>query len=368
MVTNQILNAMLLFLIIVIFSAYLYDVNKLKIIQNNTNMAVLLLFTLFLTIQVVLAKSIVLSEVVRLYMLIIFSYLVYDFYKRINYNQSIRLLIFTLILPISIGILNVVTDNYSIIEGAPRLNGCYTHPNPYGIHLLLTVSYLIIAYKNFIFSRKIKFLIIFMIIVSLYLFSKISNFGGYLFMMTFIYFLVVLKYKSFLKKIIISVYILLVIFLLLAIVYSINDYFAYRINFMLKTNLLEMGEYPSNSLQWRIFNWLYYINYSRDFIFGNGIGSTLLVYTNNLENLTFSLGDTHNEYVRIYYEYGVIGLIFFFMYIKRILKNTTLHSKSIILSFLLVSFFDNTFKSTSLVMLLIIIVINFEFYLKRRIN
>ena len=101
----------------------------------------------------------------------------------------------------------------------------------------------------------------------------------------------------------------------------------------------EESRFYASSLQWRIRFWKNFIEASYDFptFIGNGIGSA-----DNLaaDLMNIPLFYPHSDYIRIYYDTGVIGLLFFanliFFMLRLIKKTTTTDNDFILLSYLII--------------------------------
>lgn len=262
----------------------------------------------------------------------------------------IRSHIFLCMLIVGGGLLNLFLGNYIETEGMMRLDSFYAHPNPYGLHLMLIVSFFWVLRggTNGVSKRCLEG----GILICFYVYLNIANFGSLVYLSVF-FILYYLKFEF-------NVRFIYVLALLIVVgvaggggIYLASDYMQARVDFLLASNILEMGDYPRNSFEWRLFNWQYYIENVKSFYLGNGIGASFDFYKEPHRE-SFSVAMPHNEFVRIYFEVGAVGLAFILALLWCNCVRLGRSSRAVAFAFIAASFFDNFFTSTALVMNVII--------------
>ena len=123
-------------------------------------------------------------------------------------------------------------------------------------------------------------------------------------------------------------------FIIIIIVYSV------MIN--LNSQIIEYDNYRSRfnfaSLQWRIDYWRNFLVYNHDFSswFGHGVGSADLFDSAS----TRPLINPHNDYLRIYYDTGFLGLFLFlnllFFMLRLLMRSTNVDNDFVLLAYIVI--------------------------------
>lgn len=123
-------------------------------------------------------------------------------------------------------------------------------------------------------------------------------------------------------------------FIIIIIVYSV------MIN--LNSQILEYADYRSRlnfaSLQWRIDYWRNFLVINHDFSswLGHGVGSADLFDSASMRPLI----NPHNDYLRIYYDTGFLGLFLFlnllFFMLRLLMRSTTVDSDFVLLAYMVI--------------------------------
>jgi O-antigen ligase len=123
-------------------------------------------------------------------------------------------------------------------------------------------------------------------------------------------------------------------FIIIIIVYSIM--------ISMNSQIIEYDNYHSRfnmaSLQWRIDYWRNFLVINHDFSswFGHGVGSADLFGSSSTESLI----NPHNDYLRIYYDTGLLGLFLFlnllFFMLRLLLRSTTVDNDFVLLAYIVI--------------------------------
>lgn len=266
---------------------------------------------------------------------------------------------------VAIGIFNIIVGNYfTVSEGEkPRVDSTFGHPNHYGQYLVILISFIYVVIKQI----KYKQLLIILSILSLIVYTQIFNFAAILYIAVFAFFMYVQKQNSrlILLRLILFVGLGVGIFYFLL---KISDQFAARVTILYETNLINIDkEYPTNSFQWRIFMWQYALENVEDPFLGNGIGSSTYFFKFRTHSTNFAVLDLHNEFLRIYFEYGICGLMVLFLFLRNIYLRISHESKAVLTGFLVSCATSNYFRATDM-MIHIFLIISFIEYKNKKLQ
>lgn len=237
---------------------------------------------------------------------------------KINFLKS---LVATGIIPTLIGVWQFVTKTgVDIDEVSNRIYGTFAHPNvlaTFTLVLLIVVANEIITKQNrstdfFDFKKEsqLKFLGLFLLFIIILTYTRIAWIGVALLaaIIGLIYYRKLLAYTL---GIIILFYILF---------YPINNYLInnYNINLQSSTLIFRLTarNQDSDSVRWRTNLATKILPLFREkYIVGYGYGTFARVWDDNkdIENLWDNTSEAHNDYIKIAFESGIIGLALFLL-------------------------------------------------------
>ncbi|WP_263079365.1 O-antigen ligase family protein [Endozoicomonas sp. Mp262] len=311
-------------------------------------MAILLVF------QISIGNTLEVKELLRILFLIVLVGMLSLLANRGFFEATTNVLYLINFIIVLIGLFNIIFGNYRIIEGVPRLNGTYSHPNPYGMHVILTLCAFFILYKYNAIS-KLKFVLFFLL--GLVVFLRILNFSSII--AGFVFFGFVYVYDNQRSRLLKMIFGVLVSLIIIYLLYLISDVFRNRMEFILETDLVANVGYAENSVQWRFLNWSYYLRNINNYVIGEGVGYSDIFFR-QAHNTLFTVLAPHNEWLKVLFECGLLGLTFILCFLLYVSKNLSIPSKGLLLCYLTACFFDNFFKSTSLVLLVVILIFSME--------
>lgn len=330
--------------------------SKMPLLKNEfkyLSASSVVLVILFL-INIIFGLSFSMSEFFRVVYLVLMVNVLYLLFNRGFFTSTLTAFILINSVLITFGFISIALGNYRFVEGVMRLNGTYSHPNPYGMHLILFIMFSLGMFYLGMYKRTILCLGLGAFIV----FTQILNFSSLLALVVFIGFYLFFEnrhrwtfghYGIYLTVALAGFYLL----------YLISPVLSDRVNLLIDTGLVSEVGYAENSVQWRVMNWGYYLNNIDNLLLGNGIGSSDYFY--KLRHYTsFTVLAPHNEWLKILFEYGVLGVVFLIFVLSKIIFSVSNLSKALLLSFLFACFFDNFFKSTALMVLVTLLILFFE--------
>jgi len=324
-----------------IIKGILKEIRKNIVLVNINKLFLLLLFvSLF---SVFYSRNVMISVVdfLRLFsVFVIFNYVSLCFTDEKDKVRVIFLILASSLIPLFIGFCQFLFEKGNVYTfGFNRIYGTFAHPNVFAQFLLLIFLLLLLVLNNYkvkqIYSWGL-FLYSLLIVFSIYhTFTR----GIWISMMLAIFIFVLVKTKI-TKKI---GYLLLIFFIVLCLS-----------PFIMKRweDISLRRTSHGNSLEWRMRVWQKtIIDLKRHPVIGNGLG----MYQYNMGKMV------HNDYLRICYEVGILGLTIYlfllfyilFSFIRRLLMSKTLaeinSSKigiAIIVCLLVISLADNLVRST----------------------
>ncbi|MDM0763064.1 hypothetical protein QTI03_09940 [Clostridium perfringens] len=194
-----------------------------------------------------------------------------------------------------------------------RIASVFSHPNFYAFYLII----IILVLNYFLKEKKINFFIgiTYMLINIVLLMSAGSKTAFFaVIIIIFLEFIrKILKVNKFLKVPFIFISILIVCFIIFILKDKFYDLRIFNINYGLEENQI-------NSFAWRVLNWkskfeCFDVNIL-SLLFGLGWGSEIL--------FGFKGFAMHNEYLRIFFETGILGSISIIIFIYFLYKNIVL--------------------------------------------
>ncbi|MDZ7795649.1 MAG: O-antigen ligase family protein [Candidatus Marinimicrobia bacterium] len=260
----------------------------------------------------------------------------YIIYNSTNTESEIRkyfkIILISNIIPIVIGLLQIInnhTENFVYFLGRARITSIYYNSNEYGL-ILVVLMFMLLFLNN---NKIIYNILLVAVVVSLmHTFSRTALFSA-------VISYTIIKYID--KK----------IYKILLLV------FAFVVLFQLFSNSVFFERYTNadsmDSFQWRILQWKHTIRIFKESpLFGNGIETFYIDPSygkyKTLSSAQAYLASTHNEYIKILVEMGIIGLIFYMAFfiklLTKIAKNIPHNNKIIVaipIMFLISSFTRN---------------------------
>ena len=201
-----------------------------------------------------------------------------------------------------------------IDEISSRIYGTFAHPNilaTYSLLLLLVLANGLVADKKLSFKEvpvHSKFLILFLLIIMAFTYTRIAWIGAAL--------LFIILGLIYYRKILIVV--LSAAALFFALFYPLNNYLIQNYNINLQSSgliaRLTSRNEDSDSIKWRISlaNKVLPL-FKQHWFLGYGYGSFPKVWDDNKDigNIWDSTSEAHNDYIKIAFESGIIGLALF---------------------------------------------------------
>lgn len=284
---------LLVFLYLVYFNA---EFNRRKLKREHV---VLLLASLYFLTTSLFNNYFNLTDFITYVMPIITFGAVYELRKHLNFNLILKITVLVLAIQIlylvaSHGLSGIVSR-----QGRDGLGSIFGHANSLA---LIAACYFIVSQRsriidNFglkkLFSNGFAFLVIAIIGARSMLLSVAMGIGFWLFFRG--------RVTRFRLLLMVTTYALLTS----SIVY-------YGIS-LLEASWQEQSFTSGNSLKWRIIHWLYYLQDFTDLksvFFGFGIGSHEVV----TDGLYIKYLEVHNDFLRILYDVGIVGLTFYLIF------------------------------------------------------
>lgn len=251
-----------------------------------------------------------------------------DAFFRIFFKPSVILFCF-------IGLLQLLTSSMTSIQGINRVSGPFGSPNVFAgfLHLFIVLTFY--YYDN---KRSSTFWLI-LLAQYIVLFST----GSMAIFLAHILFLLLVAWKEgwIKRKRFYSVFPVLFLLIMAGIIYK-GDYIVQRLSILFQPGSFELT--PGSSIAWRFQAWAHYISLLKDsiysWVFGLGIGTQRFIFLNDYPNnlaYIFEAPGTHNDYITLLLDFGIIGLLIFVVLFvtinKRIKVLEKTHSKIYYLRF-----------------------------------
>ncbi len=243
------------------------------------------------------------------------TYLSISFYQ--NKEKTLQMIIYFGALILFSGILlRFILPDFVYLQG--RFSGILGNPNGMGIFCLLygITFFIITKYHSYLFSKKARNFIKILIFISLIL---SSSRGGIISLSLFLFFSYFSRMSNFLS-VIIFIFILISYQIIVSNATEIVIYFALEDYFRLETLEAGAGRLVAFQFAWE--------NIQENFYFGKGFSFSEFLFFENREALSIlgHQGLTHNAYLSIWLDTGLIGLLFFLIawgkIIASAMKNT----------------------------------------------
>lgn len=258
----------------------------------------------FLSIFFSFNKVISFIEWVRLLSIYSFFFLGFLLIKnKYDFFQLLKVTVYSALIPTFFAIYQFITETGITLplEGITnRIYGTFAHPNLFAYYLVLVISiltYLILVRKN-LFSNSLLF--IFYSIVLVLTFTR----GAWLALILIFFIIGIIKYRK----------MLLALILILLFVYIAIEPIRIRVNALNKYD-------PNSSIEWRKGIWQDGLSIAKEKIFlGHGTGTASKIL---LENRGEKAGspDPHNDYLKIFIENGLIGVLSYILLILALWYN-----------------------------------------------
>lgn len=271
--------------------------------------------------------------------------LFYSYTNNQNYKRNIKLLTTLLIMCVTfLNMIILLTGNgFTEIQGAVRFEGIFSNPNVAGGYSnFVSIIAISLLFTNLL-SKYMKIYLFFTIILLYVIIYKSGSLTSLLSNIIALSFLL-LQYKKSM--------ILLYIFIMGLAVYFLSDMLLPRLMMVIDVKNMSIGE--GSSLLWRYLAWKEYISLIDlpHFFNGYGIGfqRTVFMDSNILNKNLFLAPGSHNDYLGVFMDFGIIGFLFFigllnFLY-KQLRNNKVCRYFSSVLIAIAVSmFFDNYIDS-----------------------
>ena len=274
-------------------------------------------------------------------------------YKYINKETDLIIIKNYLLIPliyiiITTSFFQILTDSYYNIQGVDRLVGPFSNPNVLAPFINLCIFLAIIYLRKKLISKS-TYILLGLLFFLLFVTGSLTSIIG-LVIFVFILFMYLKLYKN---KIFYVSAPLIIVSLVLFI--SKNwESIIHRISIVFNPSTFELSS--ASSVSWRIMAWSHYLDLIENIpqlIFGFGIGFQRFIFLNGIEgNLSyiFEAPGTHNDYLAILIDFGLLGFIFFIYFLILLFNsiNNYLNDrgliyiiKAFIFSYIIIMIMDN---------------------------
>jgi O-Antigen ligase len=214
-----------------------------------------------------------------------------------------------------ISLLQILSSSYADIQGVYRLTGPFGSPGTFGGFLHLTIVLTFYYYGN---NHSLNFW--FLLVLQYYMLLMTGSIGSILANLIFLA-LVAFKQHWFRLKIFYLLFPILIVVILVGVAYKWESIES-RLAILINLDDFELAD--GSSIKWRIEAWQHYINLLGDnifnWMFGLGIGTHRWIfhpdYLNSLDYI-FQAPGTHNDYLGVLIDFGLLGVIFFMSGLSR---------------------------------------------------
>jgi O-antigen ligase len=296
--------------ILILVGGWLYLISKTKILIPKILMIfglwliVLIPFVLLSVVNFGTQGLIALREWIRLSSILAVFFLSFNMVK--NVEKSINLLFISLIVPLTMGFYQLIMHTGIIETGIHRTYGTLAHPNSFALYLVLFIA---LTYRK-LDSTNHKFLIFLLLLAEIGFLISTVSFTGYI-MFAVVFIMLASKAKTKRKIVLFCLIGIFALSLLNSGMFLKRWERIRSINFKQALEEREVVE----SLTWRIANWYNLVSvWQEKPLLGYGLHTTYLVNPWKVPG-TQSGYDPHNDFVRYLVETGLVGLLFYIIFI-----------------------------------------------------
>ncbi|WP_273484039.1 O-antigen ligase family protein [Desulforamulus ruminis] len=304
-----------------VLSIFASSIRVEEIFRNKTIMLLFLFLcvTIISNIHFYLLDSELIKDYIKpylrmwIYLLLLIN--VYVLSKNKSYIYAlIVLIIASSIIPNIVGLLQLKYDIFTIIiskEGARRIGSTFAHPNFYGYYLVILITCLLYKLST---MEKGRMIISLYLLLSVFLLvnthSRTTMFFGVVVISVY---LLDYLFKKYDLNLIITVSLGMAVVLILFFYIALNSQWFLESRY----NIMEY----SGSFNWRILKWKtsieYWITNVPAIFIGFGWMTSLIYASDPL----YTYAAMHNEYVRVLFETGTVGLVLYVLFLLSIFKN-----------------------------------------------
>jgi O-antigen ligase len=241
----------------------------------------------------------------RLFSLFLIYLLSLQLAKLKGYRYVVNWILFSLIIPISIGYYQIFFQPDLYVAGGHRIYGTTAHPNAFSLYLVLFIGITLWKLK---FSR-LKLPWAGAIVILLFALVNTFSISGIVMLAVFISLFVYVEFE-------IKYRIIILLFFLVLITIFINTEMGQkRIDGLKRTPPLMTiinDEIVTNSFAWRIVNWkLLYEKWTDKPFLGYGLNTSSIINP-------WHMAAAHNDYMRFLVELGLIGFSIYLWFLIRV--------------------------------------------------
>jgi O-antigen ligase len=241
----------------------------------------------------------------RLFSLLVIYLLSVQLSRLKGYRYVLNWILFSLIIPLSIGYYQIFFQPDLYVAGGHRIYGTTAHPNVFSLYLVLFIG---ITFWKLKFSRsKLPWLGVIFII----LFALVNTFSmsGLVMLTVFISLFVYVEFEMKYRVII------LLFFLIFIVIFLNTEMGQKRIGSLKRMPPLMVivnDEIVTNSFTWRIVNWkLLYEKWTDKPFLGHGLNTSSIINP-------WYMYEAHNDYLRFLVELGLIGFSIYLWFLIRV--------------------------------------------------
>ncbi len=239
-----------------------------------------------------------LREWIRLLSYLPLIAVVAHFVSKGNFQRIIWGLLLSLIVPVMVGLYQILFHEGALVRGVHRIQGTFVHPNPFSFYLVVMVGITLWCWRWK--DHRILFGVVLAFEMLLLLFT--FSFTGIAMLGTLILCLAVFESQK-VRRMVLALGVLFII------VFLITPTGRYRLWEELEIENLDEIERTgriTNSVTWRLLNWRFlYREWVESPWIGYGLDRAAAV--NQMKRPSGVGHDPHNDYVRFMVETGVIG-------------------------------------------------------------
>lgn len=341
--------------------------SKISILSIPLSFIFILLFLVYIIFTALSTYPITsINELIRVFSFLIMYFTGYVMIQsKIDIINFIKVVIVSSIIPISVGYFQLLNGAglYTNPGFENRIAGTFGHPNVLGYFLLIILSLMIYLFFEKDIIKKTIYRYIFTIYAFLLMILLISTFtrGAWIGLFILLAGVSIIKFpkKTFIYTAIfipiLGVFMSLYVWLQQTIWYELTP--IEDIPVIARVVGLFSGD-PSDSIIWRQVMWsdMYDKALTRP-ILGFGTG-TIEIIVEEVRGVALGALEVHNDYIRIFVELGIIGLITYILFILSIFYSLIIRIKSrqdtlflvmsfIVLAIYLSSIWDNLLRQTA---------------------
>jgi O-antigen ligase len=241
----------------------------------------------------------------RLFSLFVIYLLSLQLSRLKGHRYVLNWILFSLIIPLSIGYCQIFFQPDLHISGGHRIYGTLAHPNVFSLYLVLLMSVILWKLK---FSR-LKLPWLGAIVILLFALINTFSISGLVMLTVFISLFVYIEFEM---KYRIIILLFFIIFIVIFINTEMGEKRIGSLKRMPPLMVIVNDEIVTNSFAWRIVNWkLLFEKWTDKPFLGYGLNTSSIINP-------WHMAAAHNDYLRFLVELGLIGLSIYLWFLIRV--------------------------------------------------